>query len=298
MSVLSKLLAAAALTLTSTAYASSPLLLDGNPAPSAADRGEREYFSDIFGTEVVTNVTLPTLTPYLPATGTGNGIGVVVAPGGGYHALSINSEGNDVAKWLNARGVAAFVLRYRLVSGGDDVVAEMVAKPQAQAGRDMDAVAPLAGSDGLAAIRLVRNRAASFGVRADRIGIIGFSAGGGVALHVAHHYDRQSRPDFVAPIYAAARWLGDTALPADAPPAFLLAATDDQLGLAKDSLALYQRWLTAGKPVELHMYARGGHGFGMRTQGAPSDRWIDLFGAWLLDWHTRQVAQGDAQAAR
>ncbi len=286
-----RLLAVIALTVTSAAYAAEPLLLDGKPAPAATERGEHEYFSDIFGTEVVTNVTVPTLTPYLPASGQANGIGVVVAPGGGYHALSINSEGNDVAKWLNARGIAAFVLRYRLVQGGDDVVAELVAKPQEQAGRDMAAVAPLAGSDGLAAIKLVRERAASFGVRADRIGIIGFSAGGGVALHVAHHYDGDSRPDFVAPIYAAARWLGDTALPEDAPPAFLLAATDDQLGLAADSVALYERWHTAGKPVELHMYARGGHGFGMRTQDAPSDRWIERFSEWLVDWHNTQAAR-------
>ena len=264
--------------------AGEPMLLDGSPAPSAEARGEQEYFSEIFGTEVVTNVTVPTLTAFLPDPDSATGIGVIIAPGGGYHALSINSEGNDVARWLSGRGIAAFVLRYRLVQGGDDVVAELVGKSQDQAGRDMAAVAPLAGADGLAAMRLVRSRSGEFGVDPERIGFMGFSAGGGVTLHVAHHYDAGARPAFVAPIYAAARWLQGAELPEDAPPAFILAATDDQLGLAKDSITLYERWTKAGKAAELHVYARGGHGFGMRQQEAPSDHWIDRFGDWLRDW--------------
>ena len=264
------------------------LLLSGEAAPTVEQRGEREYFSEIFGTEVVTNVSTPTLTPFLPAQGNATGIGVIIAPGGGYHALSINSEGNDVARWLNARGIAAFVLRYRLVSGGDDVVAELAAKPQDQARLDMAAVAPLAGADGLAAMKLVRSRAEEFGVNPDLLGFLGFSAGGGVALHVVHHYDAESRPSFVAPIYAAVRWLEGAELPDDAPPAFVLAAADDSLGLAPDSVALYERWVAAAVPVELHLYARGGHGFGLRKQSAPSDQWIERFGDWLQDWYQLQ----------
>ena len=282
------------LLLTGASWA-EPLKLDGTPAPSSTERGENEYFSDIFGTEVVTNVKVPTLTAYLPEADSATGLGVVIAPGGGFHALSINSEGIDVARWLNARGVAAFVLRYRLVPGGEDVVAEMIAKSQEQSARDMARVAPLAGDDGLAAMRLVRSRAREFGVDPDRVGFMGFSAGGAVTLHVAHHYAADSRPAFVAPIYAAARWLEDTTLPDDAPPAFVLAATDDQLGLAKDSVEIYQRWLDAGKSAELHMYARGGHGFGMRKRDTPSDSWIERFGDWLLDWQATR--HGDHQAA-
>lgn len=278
----------AMLCITASAFASETLLLDGNPAANAQIRGENEYYSEIFNTEVVTNVSEPTLTPFIPAPGTANGVAVVIAPGGGFHALSINSEGNDVARWLNARGVTAFVLRYRLVQGGDDVVAEMVAKTQAQSASDMAAVAPLAGEDGLAAMRLVKARAVQFGIDPLQVGFMGFSAGGAVTIHVAHHYGKNSRPAFVVPVYAAARWLSGVDLPADAPPAFIVAASDDQLGLAGDSIALYQRWLGAEKEVELHMYARGGHGFGMRQQNTPSDHWIARFGEWLEDWRQRQ----------
>ena len=128
---------------------------------------------------------------------------------------------------------------------------------------------------------LVRSRAGELNVSADRIGFMGFSAGGAVAATVAFQYDEANRPDFVAPIYAAIAWLGDTPVREDAPPAFIVAATDDQLGLAKDSVALYNKWLNAGHSVELHMYAAGGHGFGMRKPGIPSDKWIKRFGDWM-----------------
>ena len=257
---------------------------DETPATDAWVGDEREYYSEIFRTEVVTNVSVPTLTPFLADNP--NGIAVIIAPGGGFHALSINSEGNDVARWLNSRGVSAFVLRYRLVPSGEDGVAEMMSKDQEQSGRAMSEIAPLAGADALAAMALVRSRADEFGIDADRVGFMGFSAGGAVTLHVAYKHDSASRPAFVAPVYAANRWLADQPLPANPPPAFIVAATDDQLGLAIDSIRIYERWLAAGVPVELHMYARGGHGFGMRTQGLPSDQWIERFGEWLTDWQT------------
>ena len=203
-------------------------------APGSEDWAHEEmtYHSDIFQTRVVTNVSTPSLEVFLPEKG--NGCAVVIAPGGGFHALSIDSEGNDVARWLNERGIAAFVLRYRLVPGGEDTVAELVRKKPEQAQQDMVEVAPLAGADGLAAMRLVRQRAAGFEVDANRIGFMGFSAGGTVAMFVGTRYDEQSRPAFLAPIYASTRALTDHAVPADAPPMFLLAATDDQLGLARN----------------------------------------------------------------
>jgi acetyl esterase/lipase len=112
------------------------------------------------------------------------------------------------------------------------------------------------------------------------VGIVGFSAGGTLAAAAGLRYTPEGRPAFVAPIYAAASMLKD-AVPADAPPIFLAAASDDNLGLAMDSVHLYDRWMDAKKPAELHMYAKGGHGFGMRKQGFPSDHWIDRFGDWL-----------------
>lgn len=263
------------------AEAGEVIRLYPGPAPGTESwtHDEQTYHSDIFQTQVVTNVSTPTLEAFLPEQG--SGAAVIIAPGGGFHALSINSEGNDVARWLNARGVAAFVLRYRLVPGGDDVVAELVRKTPDQAQQDMAAVAPLAGADGLAAMRLVRARADDFGLDADRIGFMGFSAGGTVAMFVATRYDEDTRPAFLAPVYAAARGLPDWTVPDDAPPMFLVAASDDPLGLAPESVRIYERWQSAGRPVELHLYAEGGHGFGMRTQNLPSDTWIERFGDWL-----------------
>ena len=110
---------------------------------------------------------------------------------------------------------------------------------------------------------------------------MGFSAGGTVTASVAFQYSTETRPDFVAPIYAYLGAVKPADVPKDAPPMFLVAATDDQLGLAPDSVKLYSMWQTAKKPVELHLYAKGGHGFGMRKQNLPTDQWIDRFGEWL-----------------
>jgi acetyl esterase/lipase len=244
---------------------------------------EREYFSPIWNTQVVTNVAQPTLTVYAPPSGTANGTAIIVAPGGAFHALSINSEGIDVAKWLAARGVTAFVLKYRLVPTGEDGVKEVMAKLNNLKKLDEDnaALVPLAIADGLAAVTYVRKHATEFGIAPTRIGFIGFSAGGTVTSAVALRYTAESRPDFVAPIYAYLGALKDATVPKDAPPMFVAAATNDQLNLAPDSVTLYTKWLAAGKAVELHMYAKGGHGFGMRKQNLPTDHWIDRFGEWL-----------------
>lgn len=261
-----------------------PIRLYEGPAPGSEDWSHEElaYFSEAFDTDVITNVVVPTLTPVLPDHDTGRA--VVVAPGGGYHALSIESEGFAVARWLAERGTTAFVLKYRLVPSGEDAVAEFGQKMAADPGlveRDIAGVAPLAGHDAATAMRLVRNRAPEFGVDPDRVGFMGFSAGGNVALRVGYAADVHARPDFLAPIYASMRGFELGSPPPGSGPMFLVAATDDELGLADDSIAIYERWRHAGLPVELHMYATGGHGFGMRTQGLPSDTWIDRFGDWL-----------------
>jgi acetyl esterase/lipase len=133
----------------------------------------------------------------------------------------------------------------------------------------------------LAALTYVRRHAATWGISPERVGIIGFSAGGEVAAAVGYQYTAEGRPAFVAPIYGAATAFKDAPVPADAPPMFVAAATDDQLGLAPDSIALWQKWAGAHKSVELHMYAKGGHGFGMRKQTLPTDHWIDRFAEWL-----------------
>jgi acetyl esterase/lipase len=262
-----------------------PIHLYDGPVPGSEDwtNVERQYFSEYWATEVVTNVVVPTIVPVVPD-GDATGAALIVAPGGGFHALSIDSEGFAVADRLAAGGITVFVLKYRLVPGGHDPVGELVEKMTAGDARaldDMAAVAPLAGADGEAAMRLVRDRADEFGIDPERVGFMGFSAGGYVATHVAYSSDPAVRPAFVAPIYATTRGIDVSTPPKGSGPMFLVVATNDELGLTDDSIALYERWRAAGLPVELHAYSQGGHGFGMRTQDLPSDRWIERF----LDWY-------------
>ncbi|MBO0938253.1 alpha/beta hydrolase [Fibrella sp. HMF5335] len=262
-------------------------LYDGKaPGSESWTWQEAENTKNLFQTRVIYNVSTPTLTAYLPDPATATGTAVVVAPGGGFHTLSIDSEGIDVAKWLNSKGVAAFVLKYRLIhSLTTDPVAELMGKMGDSKKLDAEnaPVVPLAITDGKRAMEYVRSHAAEFGLRPDRIGLMGFSAGGTVTMGVGFDYTPANRPDFLAPIYP---YLGTGAIarqvvPADAPPLFVCAATDDQLKLAPHSAKLYTDWIAAGKPAELHMYAKGGHGFGMRRQKLPSDSWIERFGEWL-----------------
>ena len=253
------------------------------PAPGSElwTQSEQESRTNLWNTRVVFNVADPTLTVFTPDSGKANGTAVVICPGGAFFALSIDSEGFEVARWLTQKGVTCFVLKYRLVECmTDDPTREVMTR-----GNLDDIVAPivkLAMADGNAAIGYVRKNAREYGVNPDRIGIMGFSAGGTLTASVALNYSPETRPDFVAPIYLAYNWAikGD-GVPSDAPPMFLLAASDDQLGLAPQSVELYQDWTAARKPAELHLFSRGGHGFGMRRQNLPSDRWTERFADWL-----------------
>src|SRR5580658_5467026 len=257
--------------------------LYGGPAPGSEDwkQKEQESRTNLWETRVVFNVANPTLTVFQPKAGEANGTAVVICPGGAFFALSIDSEGFDVARWLAGKGVTCFVLKYRLVEcKTDDPTREVMDR-----GPLDQVVAPivkLALADGKAAIAYVRKHAAEYGVNPERIGILGFSAGGTLAVSVAMNYTAESRPDFVAPIYPAYNWaIKGSGVPGDAPPAFILAASDDPLGLAPQSVTIYQEWIAAGKPAELHLYSKGGHGFGMRQQHLPCDHWIERFSDWL-----------------
>ncbi len=252
------------------------------PAPGSESwkHEEGKQRIDFLQADVVTNVVHPTIQVFPANAAKANGTGVVICPGGGFHILSMDHEGYDAARWLADRGVTGFVLKYRLVeTKSDNPFGEMMANLQ-----NFDqAVAPvvkLATADGLAAIDYARKHVKDYGLKPDRIGIMGFSAGGMVAASTACKYSKENRPDFAAPIYPA--WAeGSGNPPSDAPAMFIAAATDDQLNLAPDSIRLYEQWMAAKKPVELHLYSTGGHGFGMRKQNKPSDNWTDEFAAWL-----------------
>lgn len=257
--------------------------LYNGPAPGSEDwkHSEQESRTNLWQTRVAFNVVNPTLTVFQPDPAKANGTAVVVCPGGAFFGLSIDSEGFDVARWLQERGITCFVLKYRLVPcKTDDPTRELMTR-----GNLDDVVAPivkLALADGQAAIAHVRQHAKDYGVNPNRIGIIGFSAGGTVTASVAYNYTPESRPNFAAPIYLAYNWtIKAKGVPADAPPLFVLGATDDPLGLAPQSVAIYQDWTAARKPAELHLYSKGGHGFGMKQQNLPSDHWIERFTDWL-----------------
>lgn len=260
-------------------------LYDG-PAPGSETwtHSEQESTTNSWQTRVVYNVVNPTLTVFQPEAGTANGTAVIICPGGGFFGLSIDSEGNEVARWLNAKGVTGFVLKYRLTQcRSDDPGRELLAAMQQ--GKLEETVKPivkLALADGITAVEYVRKHAEGYGVNPQRIGIMGFSAGGTLAASVAYNYTPETRPSFVAPIYLAYHWtIKDKGVPLDAPPMFILAASDDPLGLAPHSIQLYQDWVGAKKPAELHLFSKGGHGFGMKKQNLPADHWIERFADWL-----------------
>jgi acetyl esterase/lipase len=260
-----------------------PLYSGLPPGSEGWTQVEREYFSPVWKSQVVGNVVKPSLTVFLPAADKATGTGVVIAPGGGFIALSISNEGTDVAKWLAARGVAAFVLRYRLAPSGDDAAADFgrLMRTPGAFEKETGPVIPFGIADGRAAMAYVKSHATEFGVMPDRVGLMGFSAGGTIVAGVAFDHTAESRPAFLVPVYAFTSPVKMETVPADAPPMFIVAATDDDLGLAPQSVALYSRWIAARKPAELHMYTKGGHGFGMRAQNIPTDTWIERFGDWL-----------------
>jgi acetyl esterase/lipase len=256
------------------------------PIPlSATGSRNTDMWESMFGQTTLRNVTQPALYPVLPPAGKANGTALVIAPGGAFLSLSFDSEGLLVARRLAERGVTCFVLAYRLDPTPQDpaafmqVVAKrfsMPAKRRTSIDIDSPAVAQ-AQEDGLAALRWVRAHAGDYGIDMKRIGMIGFSAGGMTTMNVATAYDAASRPDFIGVIYGAAP---ERPVPKDAPPAFIALAADDAL-LGHASVPIFEDWRAAGKSAELHVYAAGDHGFGMRRMGTTSDHWIEHFEQWM-----------------
>ncbi len=274
------------LLISSGTYAQQVIPLYEGKAPGSEDWTWTEQLNtqNFFQTEIVYNVSEPTLTAYLPPYYLATGTAVVIAPGGAFHVLSINSEGIDVAKWLNSKGIAAFVLKYRLArSHTDNPVQELMGKMADFEKLDSvnAPIVPLAMADGLEAIKYVREHAEEFDINPDKIGFMGFSAGGTVTMSVAYNATEENRPNFVAPIYAYESAVIGTTPPKEKTPIFLAVAGDDQLKLMPHSLNLYQKWFEAGHPAELHVYQKGGHGFGMQEQNLPTDSWYERFGEWL-----------------
>jgi acetyl esterase/lipase len=266
-----------------------PSVAPGSEAWSHEEVGFSEPFADdpTRRWRGIRNVTIPTITVYRPDSGLQTGAGVVVCPGGGYRLLAYDYEGTDVAEWFAARGVTAFLLKYRVDPSApdpDDFTRENIKLLEAIVAdregwmRSLDVSRDRAVADGIQALKVVRQRAGPLGVDPDKLGMIGFSAGAGLAIGVALS-DRVGRPNFLAAIYGADR--SDTPLAADAPPLFLVVSQDDPFGLAPDNIRLYQRWIAAGATADLHLFSEGGHGYGMRDRGLTTDQWPMLLERWL-----------------
>ncbi len=238
------------------------------PGSETWTQKERTVEGTPLGT-VVFNVVVPTLTAYLPERGKATGTGIIIAPGGAFVALAVDLEGNGVARWLQQRGIAAFVLKYRILEKRGEGIPEM----------NMDEAGRYGIADGIQALKVVRQRAAEWGLSPQRVGFLGFSAGAMVASGALLQEDAAARPSFAAMIYGGP-FGAMPAIPAKLPPMFLAWAQDD--AQAREPVArFYGALVSAGQRPEAHIFSAGGHGFGLRKQGTSSDHWIDELYEWL-----------------
>jgi acetyl esterase/lipase len=259
----------------------STVNLWSDPAKTASSSDIKETWTERGKNGVVdrgvTFVSTPDMTVYLPLKEKNTGVGIILCPGGGYEHLAIDKEGHDVAKWLNSIGVAGFVLKYRL--------------PRSK-GMGYTMEAPL--QDAQRALRMVRTRAEEWHLDASRIGMMGFSAGGDLVARAGMSWDKgqsaaadpveraSCRPDFLVLAYPALP--KELHVTADTPPAFLVQASNDPTVSPENSTRFYLALLQAKVPAELHIYLKGGHGFGMVHSVLPTASWPLR----LEDWMTEQ----------
>ena len=270
----------AALALTSVCLAADPPVVYLWPAGAPGSEGktaeETTRVAQPNGDRIVSNVHKPSITVYLPTNGAKNTAGVIIAPGGGHRELWSDHEGHNIAKWLSERGVASFVLKYRLA-------------------REKESTYEIEGeslNDTLRAIRVVKSRAAEWGIDPNKVGVMGFSAGGELAALAAVRFtpatseasdpiDKlSSRPAFQALVYPAIP--RDMVLSKEMPPAFLACGENDRTNISQGLPELYLAMKKAGMSAELHVYAKVGHGFGLRsTSKGPVQQWVQRFIEWL-----------------
>lgn len=251
-----------------------PLWPQGAPGSES-----RAHEPEQFEGDNCSNVHQPSLTPYLPAHDRATGTAILICPGGGHAKLCLGHEGYELAEWFRDRGIAAFVLKYRLAreKGSTYTVQEH------------------AMADTRRALRLVRSRAAEWQLKPDRVGILGFSAGGELAAFAAMQHDsgkpdsadaierHSCRPDFQALIYPGSS--GSFTVEPGMPPVFIAAGYGDRADIAEGMATLYLKYKAAKVPAELHIFANAGHGFGYRHHSKPTaaSRWPTRLTEWLAD---------------
>ena len=259
-----------------------PLYSGAAPGSENWDWKETEVKTDIG--RIIMDVSRPTLTAFVPEKP--NGTAIIIAPGGAFHALAFDHEGVNVAKRLNEKGITAVVLKYRVVhtdpAHPENSIGNLMATKNFKKLDSINAaVVPLALQDGLNAVKYVREHAGEYKIDPDKIGFMGFSAGGTVTMSVVYSATDAERPNFVAPIYAYEGAILGSSVPTATTPIFICAASDDDLGFAPHSVHIYLKWLEANQPAELHLYEKGKHGFGTKAQDLPADTWIDRLIEWL-----------------
>lgn len=278
------------------AVAAEPLVVALWPGKVPGDVGIpdaetiRIYQSPILGgpTKLVTNVTRPTLTIYQPPKETNTGTAMLICPGGGYHNLFWELEGEEVAAWLNSAGMTGIILKYRCPRRPGDVKGEPPLGPLLDAQR---------------AVSLVRSRAKEWAIDPQRIGMVGFSAGGHLAVATATNFDKRlyqkvdavdevsCRPDFAVGCYSGYFKAKDRdelsttihipRIPPDTPPVLLAHASDDEISTSEHSVFMYLALKRARVPAELHIYASGNHDFGVRQNSKLPSSWTGSCVAWL-----------------
>ena len=263
----------------------TPMAVPAQPSAIALETGAlpgattKESWHSQFGSSFARNVTEATLTPFLPDAAKATGAAVIVAPGGGFRTLSMQNEGWDVAKALAARGIAAFVLKYRLnqtPASLEEFARPTPPRPRPSFNERMAALRPQI-ADASAAFALVRARSGEWKVDPKRIGMVGFSAGAMLTMATTLG-GGEAKPAFIGDIYGP---LEAVTVPADAPPLFAALAADDPL-FAGRGMGLIDSWVAAKKPVEFHLYGQGGHGFGMYPKDTTSTGWFDAFYKWIV----------------
>ena len=272
-------------TMTAIAIPDQPDAIEIGTAPLPGATAQEAWHSQ-YGSRFARNVTVATITPFLPDPASASGAAVVVAPGGGFFSLSMENEGWDVARALAKRGVAAFVLKYRLNQtpadmaefkrSMDEMFSNTGRRPPRPDPEQMKVHLAPQLEDACAAFALIRKRAGTWKIDPDRIRMVGFSAGAMLTLATAL-VGETAKPAFIGDIYGP---LAALTVPADAPPLFIALAADDPF-FANSGFGLIESWRAAKKPVEFHFYEQGGHGFGMYPKETTSTGWFNAFVSWL-----------------
>lgn len=248
---------------------------------------DRKQVEVIEQTRLITDVSKPTITIYPPPTEKNTGTAMLICPGGGYWDLYWQLEGEEVAAWLNSIGMTGIIIKYRVPRRPDEPKGEPARRPL---------------QDSQRAVSLVRSKASEWGIHPERIGIVGFSAGGHLAIATATSFEKRTyepvddadkvscRPDFAIPVYSGYLKAKDKdelaapiQVPPNTPPVFLVHGSDDIISPPENSVLMYLALMRAGIPAELHIYANTTHDFGVRAGDRPYSTWTARCAEWLRD---------------